>query len=254
MTKFLFMSDIHLNHCSKPEQRNFFERLSKFKGKDVIIAGDISDGVDSLAQLDSIKKCFANARVNYVLGNHDFWKMPSMEECRKMHADSMNMKGPRFLPENIWLMGMDGFYDCPFDRDNPYDSHDTHFIKDISNKKFEETKEAIRKQAKHYVDLFKCHLDALPEDSSPLLLVTHVPPFKVPSNCRDRPDSVSGMYVCQSLGKLLNTLDRKIVVLCGHTHESCDIIMGYVRQISFAAEYGYPEARILHINELFDFE
>ena len=111
-----------------------------------------------------------------------------------------------------------------------------------------------RDLSKNYLDLLNEKMKLVVGNSQNILLITHVPCFKVKSNMRGRDYSIDGLYINNRLGAYLKSLSHKIVVLCGHTHEKCDIVNGNVRQISFEADYGSPEARLLNTKNLFEFD
>ena len=73
MARLLALSDLHVN---RPTNLAALDALSDHPHDELIVAGDVGDGPDHLAQAWS-RLCARFARVYWVPGNHELWAAPS---------------------------------------------------------------------------------------------------------------------------------------------------------------------------------
>ena len=89
-----------------------------------------------------------------------------------------------------------------------------------------------------------------------ILLVTHVPPFRDACWYQDRisDDNWLPFFSCKAAGDVISKVmrehpDRRITVLCGHTHGSGRVrIQDNIEVITGGAQYGRP-----HVQQVFEF-
>jgi hypothetical protein len=100
------------------------------------------------------------------------------------------------------------------------------------------------------------HLAQALEEYPEVLVLTHVPPFREACWYRgslSNDDWLPG-FTCRAIGDLLlaevgRHPDRKVTVLCGHTHgEGAADPLPNLHVITGGAEYGKPRFRVFQVN------
>ena len=247
---FIFCSDIHLDHCDDSKKKQFFTRISNETESLILCAGDIGTYPNLVQNIEEFKN--VNKDLHYIFGNHDFWDGPGVFEQQSEFATEggyMTFGKPFLLPgTDILVVGQDGFYDAKGKGGGIRYMTDMFRIPTFRGKGVVGQEAIVRRIAKNSVMKIKKIIGNTAP--SKILLITHVPPFFVKNRHHD--PRIDSMYQNKVLGDFLSKLDIPTVVLCGHTHEQCDIMVGKVRQMSFNAQYELPTYLRLSTEELFN--
>ena len=222
----------------------------------LIISGDIGEGQTLDKSLRDFKDWF-DFPVYFVLGNHDFYGgtfagvksriRRLVEDCQNLHwlTESKIIS----LNDSTALIGVEGWGDG---KNGNLDfseagSHDLHSIKDFQSLSKSEIESLMNSLGEEYAGLLKPKLIAAVEKYRQILLITHVPPFI--EACYDRSLRICDefklpFYTCQAIGDLLLEVMPEnpacqLTVLCGHTHEKCDVkILDNLRVLVKESGYG----------------
>lgn len=253
--KILWMTDIHLDHCSKKVQESFVEKVAAENADVVLISGDIGLTFFKLCKFNEESK----ASLLYVFGNHDFY-YKSIEKVQNgpYIIPSYLSKGPTPF-ENVIFLGHDSFADWGYG--DPLSScwhsiSDFHWIDNLLKVRGDipAMKKVMQFFAKKAVDYLDKHLIPALDTGKEVYFVTHVPPFR---ECCLYEGQISGddflpFFSCKAVGdkllEIMNSIvDKRLTVLCGHTHEEADVnILPNLRVRVQGAEYGNPNYIILN--------
>jgi hypothetical protein len=250
-----WLTDIHLNFLREAGLKAFFESLPRTDA--FAITGDIGEAHDVAAHL----RRFAEIGPTYfVLGNHDFYRgsifgvrAQVQELCREI-PNLRWMPGAGVVPltETTCLVGHDGWGDG---RLGDYDGSDV-MLSDFAligefDGFFEDSAIRLAKlhalggEAAGYLRGVLHHALA---QFRHVIVLTHVPPFR--ESCWHEgavsTDNWLPFFACKAVGDALHeamaaATDRKMTVLCGHTHSSGEVqILPNLRVLTGGADYGKP--------------
>lgn len=265
MKRIVWLTDIHLNFVESAIVDQLLAEINAESPDAVLIGGDIGESRDVAEYLSRIANRVAKP-IYFVLGNHDFYRssIPVVRDamrdlcgehdrlCYLTHSE------PIALTSSIGLVGHDGWADG---RSGDYENSDV-FLSDYA---------LIAELAGHYEvdrrpmlnqlgDEAASHIrDVLPtalERFEHVFLLTHVPPMR--DACwhegQVSDDNWAPHFVCQMMGSTILEImrdrpDRKLTVLCGHTHGAGETRpLDNVHIITGGAVYGGPAiTRILEI-------
>lgn len=284
----LWLSDIHLDHLALQGVESFLDRVGQevtgSKVEAIFVSGDIatSDGVaDSQTSLlqTVLRRLASLAPTYFVLGNHDFWSRPtttdgpSMAEVRKIVAEEAAVSKGRLtyltaldrpweLQPGYFVAGVDGWGDSRYG--DIWVSHqgalrvaDQNMVRDFRDASLEQpprpdgpmVEALVRLGRESGMKLFR-QLSKVPEDACGILVVTHVPPWPVPTCGYGDRRVVRGLdygphYACRGTGEILEQWQARsglrTLVLAGHVHvEDSREIQPGLRMMVNEAIYGAP--------------
>lgn len=230
--KALWTNDIHLEFLDKSQSDDFIKKLDC--GVDaILIAGDI-------AQAFTIKKYLSqmatlSVPVYFVLGNHDYYRGSIEGVRRDVHnllittpnLHWLNESGVIKLTKNTALIGHDGWADGRFGYfdTSSVELNDFHYIRELKVESKSERLYLMQKLADEAVDhLNKVLLEAL-KWAKEVVVVTHVPPWHSAAWHQGKPSNNEWLpfFSSKVVGQVLMGImekhpDKKMLVLCGHTH------------------------------------
>jgi Icc-related predicted phosphoesterase len=272
--KLCWLTDIHLDHyCNKETKtiKRFCEEVMSFSPDGIVITGDITNGLNTFKHFSEMTKEWKDIPVYFVLGNHDFYGSSFDTVRKKLHKAIDKHKNFHYLTDlnyveitpNCAITGHDGWYDGGYG--NWFDKkvvvmNDYYFINDFFTKSF--IPPTMTKYDKRILfnllqqEAQKCAnhiLRVLPDAISKykkVIFATHVPPFKEASIYNGKVSNKNFLpnYSSKIAGDALLSVatskkaqNKKIVVLCGHTHGD-GICQPYHNIICYTgySDYGNP--------------
>jgi predicted phosphohydrolase len=286
MLKLVWLTDIHLNHLKfMGAARAFGEYLAEETKADAyLITGDISEAPVLEHHLEELEIGLGKDMF-FVLGNHDYYR-GSFEESPMIAGTFdgwLDDRGPRELSANVALVGNEGWYDAHYGE--PYSERfgmtDWVAIQEykeipgiIFEREFgkEPTPEAIdvflvarkkliehaRERSAKFAAIAKADLERALTKYEWVIFATHYPPFK--KACWHEGE-ISGplwlpWFTSKFMGDMLKEVaaanpQRKILVLCGHTHSSgLYEPLPNLHVVTGEAVYGAPDlAGVLEIHD-----
>jgi 3',5'-cyclic-AMP phosphodiesterase len=250
-------TDVHLNFLSPEELAAFAAALAASEADAILITGDIAEAPSLRRLLTNVAQAVRRP-IYFVLGNHDFYH-GSIADVRALAADlSATSPWLRWLPaidpvelaEDTILVGHDGWADGRlgnYERSSVM-LNDYLLIEELSGLDKDRRLAALHRlgdeAAAHLEKIVPAALDRCRR----VIVATHVPPFK--EACwhlgRISNDAWLPHFTCKAAGDVLREAaaarpDRKIEVLCGHTHGAgvAEILPNLVVRTG-GAEYGAP--------------
>ncbi len=258
-------TDVHLDHLPAVEGLlAFADQLGGGNPDAVLLTGDISVAARLEVDLELIVDQLGSP-LYFVLGNHDFYGSNIervRDRVRRLCADESLL---RWLPEagvvrltdKTALVGVDGWGDarCGNWASSPVRLSDFVLIEDLVLRSREELVAKLRALGDaEALRARKLLEQALPRYTD-IYFATHVPPFEEACwNEGETPgpeDNWSPWFVCMAVGEVLREMakrwpDRRITVLCGHTHGGGTAkILDNLEIITGEANYGRPQVQRL---------
>ena len=256
--KLSWVTDIHLNFFSEPKAEVFCREIAETGAEAVLIGGDIAESHDLVSWLRFMEKRLARP-IYFVLGNHDYYRS-SIGEVRKNVRDLvrsskwlhwLNLEETVRLSDSWGLVGVDGWGDARYgDHDGSFvQISDFLLIRDLFGLKKPELEKCLQKLGDKEGDQVRTVLPKALDKYKNILFLTHVPPFI--EACwyegKTSDENWAPYFTCKAVGQVLFDSmrarpDRKMTVLCGHTHSSGEVRMLpnlFVR--TGKARYSYPE-------------
>lgn len=247
-------TDLHLNFARPPAQEAFFRELLARDADALLLTGDIAEAPDFDLYLGRLAQRFAKP-IYFVLGNHDFYRS-SVAEVRSRAAAVpeplhwLPHCGVVRLDEFTGLVGHDGWADARFGRylQSDVQLNDFFFIDELKGL----SRDDRRKRMMAFADEAAAHfLQVLPEalERFPHVVVaTHVPPFREATwhEGRVSDDDWLPFFSSKVAGEAIAGMarrfpQRRITVLCGHTHGAGIVEIGPNLTVhTGGAVYGQP--------------
>jgi len=253
-----WLTDIHLNFVPVQELADFFGTLAGKNPDVLLVSGDIGEAKTVRGYLRQIDEQIG-VPTYFVLGNHDFYfgsialvRREVSELCSELpRLHYLSDEGVLPLADGVGLLGHDGWADA---REGDYlrsyvMMNDYRLIAELSGF----TKADRRAQLERLGDEAAAHIRRwLPvalEQYRDVMLLTHVPPLRGACwyNGQTSDDEWAPHFVCKAVGDAILEImseypDRKLTVLCGHTHSrgECQPLPN-VQILTGAAQYGQPE-------------
>jgi predicted phosphohydrolase len=250
-------TDVHLNFLSPEELAAFAAALVASEADAILITGDIAEA-PSLRRLLTTVAQAVRRPIYFVLGNHDFYH-GSIAEVRALAVDlSATSPWLRWLPaidpvelaEDTILVGHDGWADGRlgnYGRSSVM-LNDYVLIEELSGLDKDRRLAALHRLGDEAAGHLEKIVPAALDRCRRVIVATHVPPFK--EACwhlgRISNDDWLPHFTCKAAGDVLREAaarrpDRKIEVLCGHTHGAgvAEILPNLVVRTG-GAEYGAP--------------
>jgi len=268
--RLVFCTDLHLNFVDEKTIEEFAQNICAKNPDALVITGDIAEGqniVDYLAFLDL--QMHNRCPIFFVLGNHDYYNR-SISEVRKKigglftysekqkteqqpRLGYLSTSGVIPLTEDTALVGHDGWYDGQYA--NWFTSqvwlNDYHCITELSDKvcpvkslRFAKLNELARESANY----IKEQATKAFEDFDQVFVATHVPPFRENAvyDGKISDDNWLPHFSSKAMGDALlnlaqNNPDKRLTVLCGHSHGQADVQhLPNLRCLTGKAKYRYP--------------
>jgi 3',5'-cyclic-AMP phosphodiesterase len=233
MPRVAWASDIHLNFVGQDQADAFIAMLRAASADAYLLGGDIAEAPSVegwLRRLDDELR----APICFVLGNHDYY-MGSIADVRSRMAVF-----PRFSKQLHWLsaggilplsastcvIGHDGWGDA---RAGSPGTTRVHLNDFVHIAELADLPPHVRRIALQRLgDAAAAHAEALLPEAldrfEQVVVLTHVPPFLEACRSKDQTDDDwLPFFTCQALGDvlyhaMLKRPDRRMMVLCGHTH------------------------------------
>jgi 3',5'-cyclic AMP phosphodiesterase CpdA len=266
MKRVAWLTDIHLNFLSAAESRQFLGGVRDARPDVVLIGGDIAEAPDLMQQLALIAEELPYPTY-FVLGNHDYY----FGSIRQVRADVERICRERkslvWLPSvdvveltpTVGLCGHDGWADA---RLGDYERslvmmNDYRLIEELAGANKADRWPLLKAlgdaAAEHVRRVLPAALDRYPH----VVFLTHVPPLREACWYQGQISNDEWLphFTCLAVGQALVEImrqrpERKLTVLCGHTHSSGETWpLPNVQILTGAAEYGRPA-----IAETFEFE
>lgn len=258
----VWVTDIHLNFL---DARGVADFCGSIRGCDpdvVLVGGDIAEAGTVEGSLRTILGAVQKP-VYFVLGNHDFYgssiaavRAAMARLCRsETRLLYLSQAGVVKLTPRTGLIGHDGWGDG---RLGHYDAStvrvsDHLLIEDLTGLDRAELRRRLMRLGDEAADYLRTLLPAALEAYEQVVLLTHVPPFR--EACwyqgRTTDDNWAPFFTCKAVGDVLRGAmrarpDRRLTVLCGHTHHAGRAqILPNLDIITGRAEYGAPELQPL---------
>jgi predicted phosphohydrolase len=264
--KALWLTDIHLEFLDKATRERFARKLRDAAPDILLISGDISQA----PSLEEHLTCLASEvklPIYFVLGNHDFYRSSIAKVRANVQKFTAQVNGLHWLggtgvvrlTQKTSLIGHDGWCDG---RLGDYGHsgvrlNDFLLIDELSNLSKEALLKTLNRLGDEAAAHFRKALPAALESSEHVVVVTHVPPFRESAWYNGQPSDPFFLpfFSCKAVGDVLSEFmrqhpDRKMTVLCGHTHGGGTAqILPNLTILTGPAEYRSPI-----IQSIFDFE
>jgi 3',5'-cyclic AMP phosphodiesterase CpdA len=258
MTKRLaWLTDIHMDFLNLEQTARFMLLVSSQDADAIVISGDIATAP---LLYQSLKEFSDHVKipVYFVLGNHDFYHgsihMVRASVIRWTHE----MTQLTWLPDagiieltpTTAMIGHDGWADGRLgDYENsPIELNDYYLVQELRGLGKTGRLPVLNALGDEAADYFRMVLPAALERYEHVIVVTHVPPFKSTTWHGDKlcDDDWLPHFSCHAVGDALLTImeanpDKRITVLCGHTHSPCTVrIRSNLLVVVGKAEYREP--------------
>ncbi len=255
--KLAWLTDIHLNFLRGRELAEFLEQVAASPADAFVVSGDIGESHD-VAEL--LRRFAESVRrpVYFVLGNHDFYFGSIAGVRSEVTQLCHEVPELRYLTQETWvplteqwgLVGHDGWADG---RAGDYAGsyimmNDYKLIAELAPYRKLERWALLKALGDEAAAHIRRVLPVALAERPQVLLVTHVPPLRAACWHQGQisDDQWAPHFTCQALGEALLEVmrdhpDRRLIVLCGHTHGA-----GETRPLdnvvihTGGAEYGQP--------------
>jgi predicted phosphohydrolase len=260
-------TDVHLNFLSASGLEAFREALAQQEADVVVITGDIAEA-PTLEPLLSVLAAELKLPIYFVLGNHDYYRS-SLARVREV-ARELSRRSPWLcwlptagvveLTPDVALVGVDGWSDGRYGDflRSPVMLNDYLLIAELSGLSKAERLARLQQLGDDEAAALRAPLRQSLGKYQRVLVATHVPPFKEACWHEGRVSNDEWLphFSCKAVGDALREAalafpDRKIRVLCGHTHSGGTAeILPNLKVMTGAAEYGEPRVQgVLEIGD-----
>lgn len=256
MDRVLWATDIHLECADQKHRKEFFDKACQ---ADVLfVTGDIGNG--NKQWLEMLSDNLPSTQIYFILGNHDYYRKSFKEMdaivrnvCKKKANLHWLSDTYYSVVNNVPIVGHEGWYDCQYGKTGRVIMNDFTAIKDVRIGYMSGVEQLMidvfHKKAKQSADHFERSLNMAFNKFDRAILLTHVPPFDKaawhlgsPSDENWLPFMASKTSGDSLMKVMKNNLDKKLLVLCGHTHSSgVAQILPNLEVWTGEAEYMFPE-------------
>lgn len=259
MIRLAWLTDLHLNFLRPAALDAFLASLADTEADALLLGGDTGEAHDLAGFLNRID-AVVQRPTHFVLGNHDFYRGTIAGVRDKVRQLCKTLPRLRYLPDagvvpltpDTCLVGHDGWGDGRLGDYYGSDVMLNDFALIGEFRGFWETKDERLAKLHALGDEAAAHLRAaLPGALSKfrhVVVLTHVPPFR--EACwhegKVSDDNWLPFFTCKAVGDALREAmeaapDRRMTVLCGHTHGSGDAdVLSNLRVLTGGAVYGKP--------------
>ena len=236
MPQLSWLTDPHLDFLRPAAQEAFIEELARCQQDGLLLTGDIAEASSLLPILSQLDQHLSKP-IWFVLGNHDYYRGSIVRTraavrrwCKQSrHSHWLPDAGVVTLTKTTALVGHGGWGDGGYGDflGSTILLNDYRMIEELQLSRL--GRERLFAQLQHQGREAAAVLRPLLEDAlashREVLLLTHVPPFV--EACWHEGRAVlnewTPHFTCRAVGALLLELmarhaDRKLRVLCGHTH------------------------------------
>lgn len=254
----VWLTDIHLNFIGHDRIEAFCRELSSAKPDAILIGGDIGEAAYVSGYLQRLVASLS-VPIYFVLGNHDYYGgsiAAVREEVTAIVGLSkrlcwLPLAGVVELAAETGLVGHDGWADARFGdyANSQVMLNDYLMIAELHGFDRSQRQARLNALGDAAAEHFRKVLPQALSRFSHLVLLTHVPPFREAcwhegaiSN-----DDYLPHFSCKAVGDVLVEMmqshpERKMTVLCGHTHSSGEAqILPNLLVRTGAAVYGRPQ-------------
>ena len=255
--KLSWLTDPHLDFAHKPARKALAAALRQCRPDGLLITGDVAEATTLAEYLEWLADAAA-CPLYFVLGNHDFYQS-SITEVREAvrslcEADPrliyLTGAAPSPLTDEVALVGHDGWGDARVGRpmETPVRLRDFDLIEEIRWLKQEDLVERLNALGADAAETLERSLREALGTHRHVLVATHVPPTEESAWHEGQGSNAdwSPYFVCGAMGDMLERVarehpDRRVTVLCGHTHGGGEVWVRPNLQVrTGAAEYGHP--------------
>jgi 3',5'-cyclic-AMP phosphodiesterase len=258
--RFAWLTDIHLNFLGMSGLQNFFAQVADLEVEGYVISGDIGESTSVSEYLRAFSHTVARP-VYFVLGNHDFYRS-SVAQVRQdvilqmkdnPYLHYLTTAEPIELTPEAALVGHDGWADGRYGDflGSTMMLNDYVMISELTEalgQGHEALWKALQLLADEAAQRLSEQLTWALERYALVFVTMHPPPFAENTlyNGQASPANSLPHFSCKAVGDvLLSMADRypqkRIIVLCGHTHAASETYLRPNLQVlSGAAEYRMP--------------
>lgn len=254
--KFLWLTDLHFDSLKQPERESLKGTLAHASLKYLFITGDISISRTILADLEFLLTAAPNTEIYFTLGNHDFWggEFSKVRKKVKKFCDRYEnihylsvQDEPLFIEINgskVAVIGHEGWNDGGANweamaskmdylriksfhfRDPDEGYFSLHYANELNDSMLRKIKRKCISEARLSAENLGSQLQKALRETDKVIILTHIPPFR--SSCKYNGKLAVNEwlphYSSQTVGdSIVKTIaqfyDKKVVILCGHTHE-----------------------------------
>ena len=259
MKRLAWLTDIHLNFLREPVLEAFLSSLEETNADAFLIGGDIGEAPDVALHLNALANRLRRP-IYFVLGNHDFYRgsiAGVRATVRKLCSTVPDLHwladaGVVPLTDETCLVGHDGWGDGRLGDYLRSDVilNDWGLIGEFGG--FHEAREERLARLHSLGDESAVHFRTVLPGAlrrfRHVVVLTHVPPFREACWHEGRVSNDDWLphFTCKAVGDaLLEALtaapDRRMTVLCGHTHGGGEAqVLPNLRVLTGGAIYGRP--------------
>ena len=232
--KFFVCSDLHTEFLTPAEQLDLFDSFPEVEG--IIIAGDLSTKKYLKNNLSYL--CKKYKEVIFVVGNHEFYNssFPEIDDLLEEIEENL-IENLSFLDNSVYtyndikfLGGTLWFKDEPLNILYEKQMNDFSYIKNLRHEVYDKNRKTV--------EILENLID---RDS--IIITHHLPSFRS-VNDKYKGYQSNRFFVCD-MEKLILKKQPKLWIH-GHTHDSCDYMIGSTRIL--CNPLSYPQER----NKKFD--
>ncbi|MHB8620663.1 MAG: metallophosphoesterase family protein [Chloroflexota bacterium] len=257
MMTLAWLTDIHLNFVSADTFADLCTAVRRSDADAILITGDIAEADTLEGWLRSLEDELKRP-IYFVLGNHDYygsmfgWVDKAVAACCQQgrYLQWLQSTGVVRLTGTTGLVGVGGWADARY---GDYERsgvrlNDFRYILDFVGLDHRARGHMLMSLGDRAASILARFLEEALIEFEEVLVATHYPPF--PEACLYEGSPTNPLYLphfsCKAIGDVLRETaaghpNRRIEVLCGHTHSSADVsILPNLHVLAGAAEYGQP--------------
>jgi predicted phosphohydrolase len=257
MPRLVWITDPHFNFITVGRFCDFVKEVLAHKPDAVLLGGDIGQA-NSVGMFLRMMAETIGCPIYFVLGNHDFYGSSIAKVCEQVSI--LCQKHPQLvwldtagvveLSKSTALVGTGGWADGRLGdyRNSTVMLNDYRLIEDLAGLTRRQRLTILNRLGNQCATQLAAALPAALEHHPNAIVLTHVPPFR--EACwregRISADNWLPHMTCKATGDAILAImqlnpQRKLTVLCGHSHSAGDAhITDNVYVISSAATYGAP--------------
>lgn len=265
MRRIAWLTDIHLDFLEPSKVDEFLDRVSDENPDGVLMGGDIAEAdsvVEYLARMDER----LGRPVCFVLGNHDFYggsiaavRAAVAKLCdARSRLNYLTHSSTVALTPDVGLVGHDGWADARVGdyRHSQVMLNDYRLIRELAGVSKMARWPLLNQLGDQAAEHVRRVLPEALDRHQHVFLLTHVPPLRQACWHQGRlsDDQWAPHFTCQAVGDAILDImrqrpERRLTVLCGHTHGSGETRpLENVVILTGGAEYGQPEvARVFDV-------
>jgi len=232
MKDLLWITDAHLDHLSDTVADAWFEKIEKIHADMLLLGGDTANSRVFSRMLGRIEEVFSG-KVALVAGNHDYYHTSISDfraELAVHHRSGVIVfepgcqSHPLQLAEGVYLCGSGGWGDATAGYADAAGMalNDERLIAELRTGNLTAR---LRELGKESAQHLQQQLAAVPEDTSCVIVLTHVPPWPETSWHEGRNSDALALprFCWQAGGNVISQAAERMpqtqfIVLCGHTH------------------------------------